>query len=182
MGKINNKRHSSLWTISGFRNLAHSFLYESNFKRSASLFRALKGFTLIELIIVTGILGILAGFTLFTLNPFTQFDKAKDSQRQNDIKSIQTAADTFYNDNNCYPTSLSSLDERYIKSIPNDPAGENYVYIPDPSDCPQWNVLVGKLSQKPTSSVSCVLEDFPEACVPTNYDELGYNHCVLSGK
>lgn len=123
------------------------------------------------------------GFIAVTLNPLKQLDKAKDSSRLSDIKELQTAADTYYNDNNCYPQSLSDLNGStvYIKQIPSDPDGGGYLYVKDDTaDCPQWNVLLAKLAYKPVNSTSCPLEQL-SGCLPTNYNTSGYNFCVISG-
>ena len=84
---------------------------------------------MVELLIAIGLLGVLVGFLIFTLNPFTQLQKAKDTKKQSDIKQIQTAADTYYNDINCYPLQLTStyLNQNYIKNIPTDPDGGRYI-------------------------------------------------------
>lgn len=125
---------------------------------------------------------------LFVLiNPVKQIQKGQDAKREQDLKQVNTALDTYYNDKNCYPLSLSfdSSWTPYMQKIPQDPAfaggGSSYIYINDGSNCPQWNVLFAKISYKPASSVSCPLEQLTN-CVPSNYVSLGYNYCVLSGK
>lgn len=183
MGKTKVKRLNSLRPFFSFGSPNYSLLRKFNLKRYSPLLRILKGFTLIELIIVIGIIGILAGFILFTINPFTQLAKGRDAQRESDLRQLQVAADTFYNDTNCYPTELSETDlnENYINKIPNDPSGGSYLYIPDPSECPQWSIFMAKLSYEPTNKISCPLETL-QNCVPSNYPTSGYNYCVISGE
>ena len=50
-----------------------------------------KGFTLIEVLIVIGILAILAGIALVAINPARQFSQARDSQRLSHVNTILNA-------------------------------------------------------------------------------------------
>lgn len=50
-----------------------------------------KGFTLIELLVVIGILAVLLTAVLIAINPVRQFQKARDSQRHNDVLAILNA-------------------------------------------------------------------------------------------
>jgi general secretion pathway protein G len=60
-----------------------------------------KGFTLIELLVVITIIGILAtgAVTVFT----SQIQKARDTTRISDLKSLQTAVEQAYQDEAAYP-------------------------------------------------------------------------------
>lgn len=102
-----------------------------------------KGFTLIEMVVVIGILSILAVGVLMVLNPVAQFQKANDARRKSDLAQIQRALETYYEDNGQYPLSSNFLiDDKsqgviqwgaswqpYINILPKDPvAGKNYVY------------------------------------------------------
>lgn len=62
-----------------------------------------KGFTLIELIIVVGIVSVLSISVLTVLNPFAQFEKSADARRKSDLSQIQKALENYYSDNNRYP-------------------------------------------------------------------------------
>jgi prepilin-type N-terminal cleavage/methylation domain-containing protein len=57
-----------------------------------------RGFTLIELLIVIAILGVLASLVVTTF-PAAQ-KRARDAQRQNDIKQYQTAVEKYANSHN----------------------------------------------------------------------------------
>ncbi|OGH06498.1 MAG: hypothetical protein A2171_01905 [Candidatus Levybacteria bacterium RBG_13_35_9] len=146
------------------------------------------GFTLVELIVVFGLLAILIGIAILILNPFGQLRKAYDTKRQSDIEELTKALDIYYHDNNCYPPSLASLtsggQSAYIKKLPQDPefssTGQDYVYINNNSVCPQWHVLFAKLNFKRTNTGSCSLEKLT-SCLPQNYTESGYNSCTPSG-
>ena len=50
-----------------------------------------KGFTLIELVIVIGILAILATVVILVLNPAQLLAQARDSQRISDLGSVKSA-------------------------------------------------------------------------------------------
>ena len=98
------------------------------------------GFTIVELLIVIVVIAILAAITIVAYNGIQQ--RARDSQRQNDIKTIAKALEMYYLDNGQYPhangsttittnwsttadsswQSLASyLVPKYISSMPSDP-------------------------------------------------------------
>jgi prepilin-type N-terminal cleavage/methylation domain-containing protein len=107
-----------------------------------------KGLTLIEILIVIGVLGVIIGSIFFTLNPAEQLQKARDAQRKNDLSQIQRALETFYNDHGQYPENTANyrIDtdtgpgvnevnwggsfSPYISILPRDPsANRRYVYL-----------------------------------------------------
>ncbi len=147
------------------------------------------GFTLVELLVVISMVGVMTSFLFVFINPFKQIQKAKDAQRQADLSNIRQALDTFYNDNNCFPTTLSFGSAWqvgstvYMKKIPQDPdcstGGSCYQYLKDTGGCPQWNVLFSKAALN-SNATSCPLQQIP-SCVPSNYYQSGYASCVISG-
>jgi prepilin-type N-terminal cleavage/methylation domain-containing protein len=158
------------------------------------------GFTLVELLVVITILSILITMLILTLNPFVQIEKGQDAKREQDLKQLNTALDTYYNDHNCYPSDLAKLSGTgtYMKQVPNDPAAaggwQNYDYITDPNkpDCPQWNVIFAKVSntidynKNPTAQAVATLCPLQQTgCFPGDAggagNAAGYNYCVLSG-
>lgn len=132
----------------------------------------------------------MTSFLLLFLNPFKQISKARDAQKEQNLKQIVNALDTYYNDNNSYPTNIgfgstwAVNGNVYMQSVPQDPdcsgGGSCFSYLIDPSN-PQWNVLFAKIANAPNSSVSCPLASLPN-CFPANYADSGYNYCVMSGK
>jgi prepilin-type N-terminal cleavage/methylation domain-containing protein len=102
------------------------------------------GFTLIELIVVIGVLAVLFAITLVALNPARQFMQARDTQRSSDVKAILEAVDQFLVDQGqlplgvdgtlkeiAAPAGAGSVDlcfqlvTRYIARLPVDPSVNN---------------------------------------------------------
>lgn len=65
-----------------------------------------KAFTLIELLVVIAIIAIIATITVVALQ--NSRASARDSKRLADVKQMQTALELYFNDNNSYPTSVTS--------------------------------------------------------------------------
>lgn len=101
-----------------------------------------EGVTLVELVVVIAILTVLVSIVSFAFNPLAQIEKAKNSQRQSDIREIRHALELYYQDKNCFPgeVSLSSIlatngewsenggGTIYLKKVPSDPGNLAYVY------------------------------------------------------
>ena len=62
-----------------------------------------KGFTIVELLVVIVVIGILAAITMVSYTGVT--DKANLAANQSNASSIQQAADTYYAENQVYPTA-----------------------------------------------------------------------------
>lgn len=95
------------------------------------------GFTLIELILVTVIIGILAGMVVLNFGGFQQ--EAKIRAAKGDISSLGMAIDLYVlNNDDQYPDSLGALVRAdatgrvYVKEedMLNDPWGNPYNYRP----------------------------------------------------
>jgi type IV pilus assembly protein PilA len=113
-----------------------------------------KGFTLIEILVVIGIIALLAAIVIIAINPARQFAQARDSQRISNINSILNAIGQRMADNkgifaggtcNALPTAtttilttsgatageLGCLVPTYLSALPLDPvagAGSNTGY------------------------------------------------------
>lgn len=90
--------------------------------------RSIKGFTLIELIVVMAIIGVLASIVLVSVSGAKA--KSRDSKRIADLKSIQLALSLYYTDNGMYPKNIyagagtppsNGLAPTYLPSVPTDP-------------------------------------------------------------
>ena len=84
------------------------------------------GFSLIELLVVLGIIAVLTGLIAFNFN--TARMRARDVQRKNDLKELRSALELYKNDNNQvypdmdYTTLIGTLDAAgYVQSTMQDP-------------------------------------------------------------
>ena len=92
--------------------------------------RRIRGFTLIEIMIVVVILGILA--TLVVPAIMDRPDHARQVRAKQDIRTIVSALSLYRLDNLSYPTTLDDLsvgENKYLERTPNDPWGNPYQYI-----------------------------------------------------
>lgn len=100
------------------------------------------GFTLLELLIVIVIIGLLA--LVIVPNLLSGPARARDSQRKADMRTIKTALESYYNDNNAYPANLQILTEGttpYLKTLPTDPKTKQ-VYAYTTTGNPPSNYLL----------------------------------------
>jgi prepilin-type N-terminal cleavage/methylation domain-containing protein len=67
------------------------------------------GFTIVELLIVIVVIGILAGLVITTFNGIQQ--KARDTERQTDIKALHSQLEAFWAQKGYYP-SLADMNDR----------------------------------------------------------------------
>jgi len=67
-----------------------------------------KGFTLLEILLVVGIISILAGIVIVAINPSKQLATVRNTERKSDIKQIYSALTQYYITNSKYPAGISS--------------------------------------------------------------------------
>ena len=97
------------------------------------------GFTLIEILIVIGIIAILAAIVLVAVNPSKQFEKANNAQRQSNVNAILNAVGQYMVDNQgTIPSAITTTAQNigsgtgkadicslimptYIAALPGDP-------------------------------------------------------------
>ena len=70
-----------------------------NKKQGGLALRNSKGFTLIEILVVIGIIAILATIVLIAINPARQFRQARDTQRVSNTNAILNAIGQYIADN-----------------------------------------------------------------------------------
>jgi general secretion pathway protein G len=110
----------------------------------------LNGFTLIELLVVIGIIGILTGAVIVSLNPSARIAQARDGVRKSDLHQIQSALELYRSDKGEYPlkanfpacgSPLKNGATVYMAKIPcNPPTQASYTYQGVPNSAGTGNV------------------------------------------
>lgn len=73
-----------------------------------------KGFTLVELLVVIGIIGILFAVILIAVDPARRFSEARNAVRRQDVRDIVEAVLEFMTDNRGnFPTNLDTVTASY---------------------------------------------------------------------
>ncbi|KKT41194.1 MAG: hypothetical protein UW30_C0011G0025 [Candidatus Giovannonibacteria bacterium GW2011_GWA2_44_13b] len=141
------------------------------------------GFTLIEILVVIGIIAILATIVLIAINPARQFRQANDSQRTSNVNAILNAVGQFIADNKgarpdgipVLPLPAGEVSEalcldlvpKYLPAMPADPSNptESYTDCADVdagdvdytvSEDGQGRITVSAVGEEPPASVISV--------------------------
>lgn len=149
-------------------------------------FLSSKGFTLIELLVTIAVIGILAGGTIAAVDPLAQFKKARDAQILADMKMLDTALESYYNDYGAYPVipttsrscrTASSPDVnvdfipglkagKYVKEMPIPPSGK-YCYYRYGAGTEAGALLSAELqTMTPTNDTT---KQYRNTCRPINF-------------
>ncbi len=68
-----------------------------------------RGFTLLEILLVVGIISLLAGIVIIAINPGKQLAQVRNTERRSDIKQIKSAVEQYYISVGRYPISLTGI-------------------------------------------------------------------------
>src|SRR5260370_40078349 len=89
--------------------------------------RAPRGMTLIEIMVVLGILGLIAGAIGY--NAVNQLKEAQLRTAKQDLQSISNGVDLYHVETGQFPESLGQLVPKYLKDLHKDPWGSDYAYV-----------------------------------------------------
>lgn len=107
-----------------------------------------RGFTLIELLVTISIIAVLSAVGMVAYSSVIK--QGRDSKRQSDLRSIQSALEQYYHDQLFYPSQLTagqamtnctgnpkpgcSATRTYLNTVPTPPSGSSYDYASLPWD------------------------------------------------
>ena len=85
--------------------------------------RPQKGFTLMELLIVIGVLGILAAGLLAAIDPFEQLKKARDTNTRNATIELMSSLTRYYANHGAFPWNMTTPLTACVRSAGGDLEG-----------------------------------------------------------
>ena len=93
-----------------------------------------RGFTLIEILVVIGIITILS--TVGMSAYISAGKNARDQQRIKDLTAVKQALELYRHDNSSYPKMAADLTTQYLETVPKDGAyNQEYQYQAKPDSC-----------------------------------------------
>jgi len=156
------------------------------------------GHTLIEKLIVFGIIIIVSAFLFSVFDPLSRLDEMNDSKRKEDLNKIKTALQAYYQDHGSYPassnyyitrldtTEINEIERSWIPYMDNVPYDNNsqkrYVYWV--SDTGQSYLLYASLDRGGLDKEAC----FPDSnkngtpCSGLQINNIPKDECSKGGK
>lgn len=153
--------------------------------------KKIKGFTLVEILVVMAILLLMIVILIGILNPIALVNKAKDSRRKKDLNRIKVAFEEYYNDKGCYPNLTKVIElmdsnncgagwvfTSWLRPWPCDPNGKPYeIWTGYDDDCPKMFKIFTTLENKsdPSINIVAIAENDPNYAVSSgNISAGGY--------
>ena len=137
--------------------------------------RKMKGFTLVELLIVIALIAILSVAVLATINPIEQSNKARDASFKNDAAEVLSALERYYASQQKYPWNLVETkietDENALLAS-NDP---RLGIIGGISGAPDFDTSGGLVVSSELKSSFMSKKPFLETVQPEDYLYLYHN-------
>lgn len=90
-----------------------------------------RGFTLLEILLVVGIISILAGIVIVAINPSKQLAGVRNTERKSDIKQINNAVLQYYIDNRIYPSSITTTLTEICDTSVSSPSCDGLIDLSD---------------------------------------------------
>jgi general secretion pathway protein G len=97
---------------------------------STAIIRRRAGFTLLEMVIVLGIIAMIMGGAIFAMRNIK--NQANPTQAKSDINAFLTALNMYRINNGKYPTTQQGLkalvENKTMTKVTQDPWGRDYIY------------------------------------------------------
>lgn len=142
--------------------------------------RLKSGFTMVEVLIVIGIIAILTAIALPSISNIRA--KNRDTERVADIAALQLALSLYYNQHTSgYPVDLATLESTGYTTVDSitDPLGEEYLYVPlarsGADKCVSYHLGVGL--ELPTAQIDPA-NTFSSIENVSGETPSGHEHCI----